>query len=524
MIFFKKIFPSLIIFQRRVPFIKLIIPLLIGILFPLYEYITFFQCNIFFITSSIVITIGVLIRKSNIIFSIGVFFFLFCFITIDQKWQSNMFSSFVDTGKHNYVFVIEETPVEKNKSFKAEIRIIKEILNSDSHIETNIRSIAYFEKENLTKIPQIGQTWQANSYYSEIKNNVGSDFDYKHYLALKHIFSSTYIKSKSLNVVDEESIYPLRSFAENTKCAIIGVFKNHSFSDVQTGFASAILLGDKTTIDKTIKNNFQKSGLMHIMAVSGLHLGIIVLILNFLLSFMNRNNVLKYLKNLIVLVFVWFFAFLTGFSPSITRAALMFSLLVFALNSSKESNSLNIIFVSGFIILLVNPFVLFDVGFLLSYAAVLGIVVLFPSLSYWYTECNVIVKYFLDIISMSIAAQLFTLPIILYSFGSLPVYSILGNLIVIPLVFLITAISMIEIFLSQFQFLNFIGEVNKLLIDCTIRFVDYIAEIPKSTITLKISLIESVLISILVVIISIVFASYISKRKREFNAIPDLKK
>jgi competence protein ComEC len=189
------------------------------------------------------------------------------------------------------------------------------------------------------------------------------------------------------------------------------------------------------------------------LAVSGLHVGILLLLLEFLLSPLERMRKGKTLKLALVVALLWMYAFIAGLSPSIVRAVTMFSFLAYALYLNRPTNSFNIIALSMLFILLIKPLFLFQVGFQMSYAAVIAIVWIYPKLQrFWYPE-HFLVRKIWQLLSVSVAAQLGVLPISLFYFHQFPALFFVSNLLVIPFLGVILGTGILVIALALFDLL-----------------------------------------------------------------------
>ena len=204
--------------------------------------------------------------------------------------------------------------------------------------------------------------------------------------------------------------------------------------------AAALLLGDKSDLLSDLKSAFSDTGSMHVLAVSGMHLGVLYMALVFIFSRLGRKW--KFFKLLVILMALWFFAFLVGGSSSVMRAALMFSMLLIGEALSRRSSTINSISAAAVLLLLTDPNSLFDVGFQLSFAAVFGIVLLQRPIERLWIIKNTFALKIWQLITVSIAAQLFTLPFALYYFHIFPMYFWLSGIIVVPLAVLILIVGL----------------------------------------------------------------------------------
>ena len=269
-----------------------------------------------------------------------------------------------------------------------------------------------------------------------------------------------------------------------------------NFQDEELAVISALLLGYKDLLDRETIMTYASSGAMHVLAVSGLHVGIIYLVLNSLFFFFGYFKYGNYLKALALILSLWAYAMLTGLSPSVLRAATMFSFIIIGSALKRETNIYNTLAASAFVLLLYNPYILLQVGFQLSYAAVLGIVYLQPKLYNLFIPSNWLMDKVWAITTVSIAAQLATFPLGMYYFHQFPNYFLLSNLFVIPLAtfiinggILLFIISFIPLFSNSIAWL-----INKLLLFLNLS-VNWVESLPYYlTLGISITKIETLII------------------------------
>ena len=229
--------------------------------------------------------------------------------------------------------------------------------------------------------------------------------------------------------------------------------------------ASALLIGDDDAIPKSVYQAYTDSGTIHVLSVSGMHVGVIYLLLVSLFGRMERNKFLRPIYFISILIFIWMYSILSGSSASVFRAATMLTVVIIGKWINGNSPIYNSLVLSMFLLLLYNPFYLTDKGFILSYLAVFGIVYLQPKiLSMWRLKSAVAYKTW-EFTSVSIAAQLMTLPVSLYLFGKFPNYFIIANWIVIPLSTIAIYLSIAQIVFQQWlTALNVISFCNEKII------------------------------------------------------------
>ncbi len=327
---------------------------------------------------------------------------------------------------------ITQTPVKKTRSYKSEAFIEKALINNN-WVNVQKKMIIYFPLDSVAPCDYDDIVFiQSNISRPRLPANP-HQFNYKKYLEKKEIYYQAYVKKKDIRVVGKDHHFTLDDFAESSVQYTRYVFHTLVPDSGLGSIATALLVGFQEELDPETKTSFSRVGAMHILAVSGLHVGIIFILLSKLLFPLDRNKYTKILKAVILLVFLWGYAIIAGFSPSIVRASLMFTLLIPIISFSVPGNAYNNIASSAFILLLWQPNYLFDVGFQLSYVAVFGIIYLYPYLKEWVETKYWLVNQMWQLTAVSIAATIFTAPIVLYNFGQFPLSFLISNLIAVPL-------------------------------------------------------------------------------------------
>ncbi len=273
-------------------------------------------------------------------------------------------------------------------------------------------------------------------------------FDYKAYLKRLGIYHQIRLNTGNFYVLKNSS-KTVYGAAANFRNTISEKLKKADFGKDELGIIQALLLGQRNDISEATYNNYKNAGAVHILAVSGLHIGILLLLLEFFLQPLKRLPKGKTLKLVIIVALLWGFAFLAGLSASVVRAVAMFSFVAYALYLNRPSNTFNILALSMFAILLVfSPMLLFQVGFQMSYAAVIAIVWVYPLLQRLWFPKNKIVRKVWQLLSVSIAAQLGVLPISLFYFHQFPGLFFVSNLLIVPFLGLILGMGILVIVLA----------------------------------------------------------------------------
>jgi competence protein ComEC len=266
------------------------------------------------------------------------------------------------------------------------------------------------------------------------------EFNYQKYQAIRHIYKQSFITLTPRRGGDPVGVSP-RIWACTMRNRLLDSFRNIGLEPGYFGLVSALTLGYREDVDASTIKAFTQAGVMHIMALSGFNVGIIALVLGFLLGLFDKNPVGKYAKTVIIILFLWLFALITGLSPSVTRATVMISFVLTGRLFHRSVNTYNILFVSAFLLLTFSPGMLSDVSFQLSFAAVAGILVYQPIMNNLFTFKISVINKIWQLFTLSCAAQLATFPLTLFYFHQFPVYFWLTNLYVVPLVSVIICIA-----------------------------------------------------------------------------------
>ncbi len=284
-------------------------------------------------------------------------------------------------------------------------------------------------------------------------------FNYTEYLNRQGIYTTAYINSfQEFIPLNIKQRWNLQEWALMTRYKIVEYFRyNKLLNQEAQSIATALLTGFDDEMDNQIIQSFSHSGTIHILSVSGFHTGLLFLLISFVLNILDPYKKYRWLRVILVVLLLFFYAFIAGFSPPIVRAAWMLSLIVIQQNfyTNRILHALNILSAAAFVILCINPFYINDLGFLLSFSAMVGIVYCAPPNCFFE---NRVLQSIWDIVSMSIGAQIGTLPFTLYFFHSFNFIFILSNLFVIPLatVIMFAAILALIPFAFFSQTLNFL--------------------------------------------------------------------
>ena len=318
---------------------------------------------------------------------------------------------------------------------------------SKQRIRKTIKLSVFSKSDSLS--PALAQVVTFYGKISTPRNNGNpKEFDFASFLLRENISGTAFLYSSDLKIMNggnEERISNEIPFLSTLKTKALEVREKMLESIQQTSLEkesvsllAAITLGDKSFLKEETRNQFAAAGVSHVLALSGLHLGIIYAILHFL--FYRRSRRRSLCVEIFTILFLWAFVFITGMSVSITRSALMLSIMSVSVIAGSRGNSLNNLAFAAIIMLFFNPLVLFDVGFQLSFASILFILLLNPFFQK-YAPSNRILSYIYSLLTVSLCAQAGVAPLIAYYFHSLPVLFLLTNLVVIPITSVLLGIS-----------------------------------------------------------------------------------
>lgn len=359
----------------------------------------------------------------------------------------------VDDKAAYYVGEIINDPIQTNKSVRLELEIVRNGQNKDSI--SNFRILAYLEKTIESTNLVYGDKIVFETKLNKSKNpgNPG-EFNYAGFLAFKGIVYTTYLNKKQWSFLTYDSSNKLIAFAKGLRQALLLNLKEHSYLENTFEVSAAILLGYDILMDAETEQAFMNAGAMHILCVSGLHVGIVFMMISLVLNFLKATRFGVFIRIILLLLTVWSYALLTGMSPSIQRASVMISFFIIGEGLSRLKDNYNTLAASAFVMLLVNPNLVYSVGFQLSYAAVIGIISIYrPVYNLLYIK-NKPLDYIWSITAVSFAATIGTFPIATHYFHYFPTYFWLVNLFIIPLSFLVIMVGFVFIIVSWIPYLS----------------------------------------------------------------------
>jgi competence protein ComEC len=444
------------------PLIKISIFFILGILFSFYS-----QPNPDLVVSSLII--GFLIfgfvfyysiknKIQNIIFGYLAFFISFFIgasshlIHSSSHKKDNFINQVSDFDKQHSIIISLKEKLKNSIFNDRYVAIVQQIDNkkSDEKIIINIQkdslNIQHLEIGTILKLKSLIIKNKA------IKNP--NQFDYGQYLENQNIFAQVYCNLNEIKISKKfnKSIW---YHAAKFRQRIINNLEKNGFSKNELAVVVALILGQQQDIAPEIIQDYQFAGAIHILSVSGLHVGFILLFVGYLLKPFPNTKKWKINKLIIVLISLWLFGLIAGLAPSVLRSVVMFSFVAIGRYLGRGINIYNTLLVSALIILLFQPSFLFDVGFQLSYISLFFIIWLQPLLSKLWSPKNKIIIFFWDIITVSFAAQIGAMGLSIYYFHQFPGLFFITNLIVLPAMGFILGLGVLVMLLAYFDFIPF---------------------------------------------------------------------
>ncbi|MAW97177.1 MULTISPECIES: ComEC/Rec2 family competence protein [unclassified Leeuwenhoekiella] len=377
-------------------------------------------------------------------------------------------------SKNNFVFELEEQLPPGN----AQARFTAQMLRVNDKIATGkvLLSIPKDSSINSNDFSIGTIIYVKTSLQTEFPLQAPYQFDYGKYLRNKGIFGQIrlepglFINLPQKEIASKLSTYQIRSYLKSK-------LNHYDLSPDSRAITYALLLGERQDLSPQLRQNYVDAGVIHILAVSGLHVGILMLLVQFLLKPLGNARKTRLLRLIIVIVAIWLFAILTGLSPSVLRAATMFTFLQIGLVYGQRRSGYNALIASALILLLINPRLLFEVGFQLSYAAVSFIMWLYPKIEVLWVPKNKILRYYWQLVCVSLAAQLGVLPLSLYYFHQFPGLFLVANLVVLPFLGFILMYGILILSLSALNLLpDFLMKIYDFTLQLLNSFIELISQ------------------------------------------------
>ena len=436
------------------PLIKITFCFLLGILFAQMVKSTFLLTLISLLFFSLTALIMSFLSNKKAVYKS--LFGVFCLITFFFIGSLTLVLNDDTLNSNHYLKDLKSVENE----YSAEIIIkekLKNTINNDRYVskimELNDKKsygkiILTIRKDSLMPTFEMGSHLKVTgSFYKNRKPNNPDQFDYGKYLENQQIYAQVYADASSIKIgshVDKTISF----YASKLRNRIIQNLEENNFSKSELSVVVALILGQQQDISQEVIRDYQYAGAIHVLSVSGLHVGCILLFITFLLKPIPNNRKGSIIKLIIVISSLWMFGILAGLAPSVVRSVTMFSFVAIGMFLRRSVNIYHTIVVSAFLILLFQPSYLFDIGFQLSYIALFFIVWLQPLLASIWKPKYKLVNYIWEIITVSFAAQIGTLPLSIYYFHQFPGLFFITNIVILPMLSLILGVGVIVMILA----------------------------------------------------------------------------
>jgi competence protein ComEC len=353
-----------------------------------------------------------------------------------------------------YEGVISSQPEERAKTFRVELSIRRGKWQHTWQPLTG-HVIVYLDKTGQSHRPRYGEVWLVSGAPRPIDPPLNpGEFNYKQYLSYRNIYHQQYLRPFARTVLSVDPPSRVTQLATTVNSWADSVFTRQVGSRAEYGIVNAMILGVRDDLDAELYRAYSAAGAVHVLSVSGLHVGILFTVLTFLLGFLIKRPRGKILMVFIQLIILWFYALITGFSPPVLRSAAMFSILILANAAGRQQHLANTLGASAFFILCFDPYALFSAGFQLSYLAVAGIGAwqssLYQIVTFRYKWANKL----WELTAVAIVAQLITFPLGVFYFHQFPTYFLLANPIVIIMSQVLLPLAMATLAFSWVPYLN----------------------------------------------------------------------
>jgi competence protein ComEC len=470
------------VLHKEIPFLRIIVPVCAGIVSGLY----FSPGPAFFLLFAAIIILlfflSLRFNKSlaNPVFgvSITIAFYISGLMLFKNEKES---ISVLPPGEALFTGYLDDYPEEKENTFKLLLRIDKRI-SREGQDRVNGTILLYCRKNQAISSMLPGNHLTVRCNPDEISSRGNPyEFDYRFFMETRGIRYYAFTDSSDIIRHNNPETRKLRHRALIIREKIINMFRERGIRGERLALVSAITLGQKNMLDPEQKIWFIKAGVMHIMAVSGLHAVILSLFIFKLLFFMKGR--LNILRVIITLILLWSFAFVTGLTPSVLRATLMFSFLQAGNLLKRPANGINSVLASAFVLIMIRPSVIFDAGFLLSYAAVIYIIAFYRDFYLKIRFTHRIADWIWQSAAVTIIAQAGTLPLTILLFNRFPTWFILSNVIIVPVSSLvIIAGALVPLTYPVYFLSHFIARILDFLTGLTETLTEKAASLPLSTI------------------------------------------
>ncbi len=462
------------------PLTKITIAFIFGILFSFYvkpnPELSFLFVLLTFIGFIIAFFISKKQIKQGVYFGSIAYILTFCIGISTQVIHNGYFKkdNYIHQTSNNKESFLEVVLREKLKSSKFNYRYVAIVSKFNSNKSTGKILVNIDKSIPLEKLEIGTQLLLKGTIIKHKPIHNPDQFDYGSYLTNKSIFAQIYVDGYDIKI-NPKPVTDIWYYSDKLRTRILHNLKKTGFATKELNVVAALILGQQQDISQDIIQDYQYAGAIHVLSVSGLHVGYLLLFVTFLLKPLPKNKQGSLFKLSIIILTLWIFALLAGLSPSVVRSVTMFSFIAIGMHLKRQTNVFHTLLVSILIILLFQPSFILDVGFQLSYVALFFILWLQPLLSEIWIPKNRIIVYFWDIITVSFAAQIGALPLSIYYFHQFPGLFFITNLLILPGLGVIMALGVFVLLLAAFDciplFLSKLLEISVLILNKIINWI-----------------------------------------------------
>ncbi|AGC77163.1 competence protein ComEC [Nonlabens dokdonensis] len=436
------------------PFYRILFFLLAGIVcsnfIEINTQLFVYGIGISFLLSILFLMLRKYMSMVKFLFNITVYTFFFFLGAIHLQFQNELSNDhFIHKQVQGQDHVLQLKLKQRLAPNKFNDRFYAEVIALDQ-LQVTGKTLVLFKRSDSLDF-QVGDrlTVYDDVNLPAFERNPG-DFDYRKYLKSIDVYGQIYVDTPK--ILSYENGSQELGFLLGLRNTILEKLEDSGLNENPRGVIEALVLGQRQNVDPEVTKSFRDAGVIHILALSGLHVGIILLILRILTKRILRVKYGRWIQSVVLIILLWSFALLTGMSPSIMRAVTMFSFVAIGLNLKRKGSVYHSLTLSAFVLLLFDPRLLFQVGFQLSYMAVFSIVLIQPVLAGLWTWRNKVKDFFWNIFTVTVAAQIGVAGISLFYFNQFPGLFILGNMLLLPVLPLIIGAALLLIFLLLLGF------------------------------------------------------------------------
>lgn len=511
------------IFWKRAPFIKILIAFLPGIIIEWYYLLP----NLMIVSSIIflfLIAISLFFLPVDLRFRYQkihtaivylLIFFFGCLLTFwahpahQRSWYGNVYKK-----NDALLIVLHESWVEKENTFKTTAHV-KGIIRNQDLIPCQGNVLLYFNKKKCRQLPRFGDLLKIDKGFERITPNGNpGGFDNQKYQAFQKTYFQIFLNDDEFRVIQHNQANDFRSWIYRLQQQTLAVLRKYIKGHQQLGIAEALLIGYKNDLETSLTQSYTNAGVVHVIAISGLHLGLIYMTLWWILGLLPIFNKYVFWRVLITIFSIWIFSFIAGSNSSVLRSAVMFTCILFGKLINRQASIFNALAASAFLLISFDPYLLWDIGFQLSYLAILGIVCLQQRIEHWITGRLKLWKQISAMLATTLAAQIGTLPLCLYYFHQFPNYFVITNMVAVPLSTIILFLEVILLVCSPLNKISIlIGSIINWLIGGLNDAMETVNHWPFSiTDNIQISSISTILLYCIIFSIALLFV----RRKKLF--------